>query len=157
LPRETAIAGLVRRVLRYGGVGVVVSLIYSLLVIAGMHVVPRIGATMISILAFAGVSPIAWFAHGTISFGDRPHDALQPLRFAVSSAASFIVAVGGMYWITEIAGWSYLMGVAWNWLIIPGANFVIYMLWVFRAKRTGDKSREHSGGRRGGGERYVHL
>jgi hypothetical protein len=37
-----------------------------------------------------------------------------------------------MYCITVIAGHSYLLGIAWNWCIIPAANFVAYLFWVFR-------------------------
>jgi putative flippase GtrA len=126
---------LVLRVVRYGGVGLAISLIYSLAVIAAVHALHPIGPTMASVLAFGVVLPMSWLAHGRISFGDRARDALQPLRFALSTTASFIVAVGGMYWITEIAGRSYLLGIAWNWLIIPAVNFVAYMFWVFRNRR----------------------
>jgi putative flippase GtrA len=123
------------RVLRYGCVGLAISLIYSLAVIAAVHVLHPIGPTMASVLAFAVVLPLSWLAHGRISFGDRPRDAFQPLRFALSTTASFAVAIGGMYWITEIAGRSYLLGIAWNWLIIPAMNFSIYMFWVFSKAR----------------------
>jgi putative flippase GtrA len=133
--RRNAIPALLRRILRYGGVGVAISLIYSLAVIAAVHVLQPIGPTLASVLAFGIVLPISWLAHGRISFGDRPRDAFQPLRFALSTTASFVIAVGGMYWITEIAGRSYLLGIAWNWMIIPAANFFAYMFWVFRNKR----------------------
>jgi putative flippase GtrA len=134
--RREAISGLLPRILRYGGVGVVISLIYSLAVVAAMHVLRPIGPTMASILAFGTVLPMSWLAHGRISFGDRPRDAFQPLRFALSTTASFVIAVAGMYWITAIAGRSYLLGIAWNWLIIPTVNFLTYMFWVFRSKRN---------------------
>jgi putative flippase GtrA len=127
---------LLRRVLRYGCVGVAVSLFYSLAVIACMQVLHPISPTVASIVGFIIVVPVAYLAHGWISFSDRPFDTFQPLSFAVSTTTSFIVAVGGMYWITEIAGRSYLLGIAWNWLIIPAMNFSIYMLWVFRAGRN---------------------
>ena len=127
---------LFRRVLRYGCVGVAVSLVYSLAVIACMQVLSPISPTVASIVGFVIVVPVAYLAHGWVSFSDRPFDTFQPLRFAVSTTTSFIVAVGGMYWITEIAGRSYLLGIAWNWLIIPAMNFSLYMLWVFRAGRN---------------------
>ena len=134
MPRDT-LPTLGLRVLRYGGVGLAISLIYSLAVIAAVHVLHPIGPTLASVLAFGVVLPMSWMAHGRISFGDRPRDRLRPLRFALSTTASFVVAVGGMYWITEIAGQSYLLGIAWNWLIIPAANFLAYMFWVFRNRR----------------------
>lgn len=128
------ILAVARRVLRYGGVGLALSVIYSLAMIAAVQV-PWFGPTMASVLAFAIVLPISWFAHGTITFGDRARDAFQPLRFVLSTTATFVLAVGGMYWITEIAGRSYLLGIAWNWLVIPATNFLVYMFFVFRNGR----------------------
>ena len=126
---------LLRRVLRYGCVGVAISLFYSFAVIACMQVLRPITPTMASVVGFIIVVPVAYLAHGRVSFADRPFDAFQPMRFAFSTTTSFIVAVGGMYWITEIAGRSYLLGIAWNWLIIPTMNFLTYMFWVFRESR----------------------
>jgi hypothetical protein len=56
-----------------------------------------------------------------------------------STTSSFIVAVGGVYGITEIASRNYLLGIAWNWLIIPTMDFLTYMFWVFR--ESGRKGR----------------
>lgn len=127
---------LLERAIRYGGVGVVISVLYSLCVIAIVQFLRPISPTMASVLAFVVVQPLAYLAHRKVSFSDRPYDRLQPLRFAFTTTTSFIIAVGGMYWITVIAGRSYLLGIAWNWLIIPAMNFLAYLLWVFRAART---------------------
>jgi putative flippase GtrA len=91
---------------------------------------------MASIIAFILTLPMSWFGHGSVSFADRAYDGLQPLRFAATNSASFVVAVGGMYWITAVAGHSYLLGIAWNWVIIPAANFIAYLFWVFRSPRV---------------------
>ena len=64
-----AIPALVRRMMRYGGVGVAVSLIYSVPVIAAVRISPPIGPTMASILAFVIVLPMAWLAHRGIIIG----------------------------------------------------------------------------------------
>jgi putative flippase GtrA len=125
-----------RRMLRYGCVGIAISLLYSLAVIACMQAPQPMTPTMASVLAFIVTLPVGYLAHGRVTFSDRPYDTLQPLRFAISTGTSFIVAVGGMYWITEIAGRNYLLGIAWNWLIIPATNFLTYMFWVFRAARS---------------------
>lgn len=126
---------LLRRVLRYGCVGLAISLLYSLAVIACVQMLQPISPTVASILAFVVVLPVSYLAHGRVSFSDRSFDKFQPLRFAFSTAAAFVVAVGGMYWITEIAGRSYLLGIAWNWMIMPAMNFLAYMFWVFRTAR----------------------
>lgn len=134
--RRYATPAFLRRVLRYGCVGLAVSLFYSLGVIACVHCWPPLGPTLASVIAFIVTLPIGYFAHRNISFFDSESDAFQPLRFAITTAASFVLAVGGMYWITEIAGRDYLLGIVWTWLIIPAVNFVIYMLWVFRTTQT---------------------
>jgi len=120
---------LLRRIMRYGCVGFTISLCYSLAVIGCAHFV---NPTAASIIAFIVIVPIGYLAHSGISFSDGRNDTFQPLRFAVTSAASFVVSVGGMYWITEVAGRGYLLGIAWNYLTIPMMNFLIYLFWVFQ-------------------------
>ena len=134
-PRPWFFPALLERAIRYGGVGVFISVLYSLAVVAAVRFLHPISPTLASILAFVIVTPVAYLAHGRVTFPDRPYDHLQPLRFAFSTTTSFVVAVGGMYWITEIAGRGYLLGIAWNWLTIPVMNFLTYMFWVFRAAR----------------------
>ena len=128
-----------RRVLIYGCVGVAVSLFYSLAVIFFVWLLHPVSPTIASIVAFVITVPAAYLAHARITFPDRPNDTFQPLRFAFFTAASFVVSIGGMYWITEIANRSYLLGIAWNWLIIPAMNLSVYLLWVFRAARDTGK------------------
>ena len=122
----------VRRVLVYGCVGVAVSLFYSLAVIAFVTFFHPISPTLASVAAFAVTLPVAYLAHARVSFSDSRYDNFQPLRFAITTATSFALNVGGMYVITEVAGRSYLLGIAWNWLSIPVINFLIYIFWVFR-------------------------
>ena len=132
-------APVLRRVVKYGCVGFAVSLFYSLAVIAFVWQWHSISPTMASILAFIVTLPVAYLAHANFSFADRSYDTFQPLRFALSTAATFIVSTGGMYWITEIAHRSYLLGIAWTWLMIPAMNLSIYLFWVFRSAQGSGK------------------
>jgi putative flippase GtrA len=126
---------LLRRILRYSFVGLSMSAAYSLAVVLLVRVMAPASPTVCSVLAFIVMMPIAFISHGRVSFSDRPRDAFQPMRFVVSTASSFVIAVGGMYWITEIAGRGYLLAIAWNWMAIPAMNFLIYLLWVFPRER----------------------
>jgi len=120
------------RVVRYGFAGLAISIVYSLAVVvlvAGLHVA---GPTAASVIAFILVLPIGYVTHRRVTFLDAVPDPLMPLRFAVTTAASFGVAIGGMYVVTDVLGKSYLLGIALNWLVIPAMNFLIYCLWVFR-------------------------
>jgi len=124
-----------RRLLRYGCVGVGVSVFYSLLVVACVIPPLAVDPTLASAVAFVVTLPAGWFAHRGFSFADRPRDRFQPIRFAAATGLSFVAAVSGMYWITHVAGHSYLLGIAWNWMVIPATNFMLYLLWVFREGR----------------------
>jgi putative flippase GtrA len=128
-----------RRVLVYGCVGISVSLFYSLAVISFVWLLHPLSPTIASIVAFVITVPAAYLAHAKITFPDSPYDTFQPLRFVLTTATSFVVSIGGMYWITEIAHRSYLLGIAWTWLMIPAMNLSIYMLWVFRTARDTGK------------------
>jgi putative flippase GtrA len=122
-----------RRVLVYGCVGIAVSVFYSLAVIACVRLLHPISPTLASVAAFVISVPVAYLAHANVSFSDSAYDPFQPLRFVTSTTLCFVLSIGGMYWITEVAGQSYLFGIAWNWLTIPLMNFLSYMFWVFRA------------------------
>ncbi len=129
-----------RRVLIYGCVGVAVSLFYTVALISCMSLLQPISPTNSSIVAFIITLPVAYVAHAKLSFADRSYDTFQPLRFALSTAATFVVSTGGMYWITEIANRSYMLGIAWTWLMIPAMNLSIYLFWVFRDARAVGRS-----------------
>jgi nitrite reductase/ring-hydroxylating ferredoxin subunit/putative flippase GtrA len=126
------VIGFAARTVRYGIVGLTVSVAYSLAVILAVRWSPTHNPTWASGVAFAAMLPIAYLAHRSIAFFDAAPDPFQPLRFAVSTASTFLIAVGGMYVVTEIFGRSFLLGIALNWALIPAANFLIYLFWVFR-------------------------
>jgi putative flippase GtrA len=125
-------SALLRRALIYGCVGTANALLYSLAVIACVWLLRPIGPTIATVVAFTFCVPVAYLAHAKVSFSDRPYDQFQPLRFVISTSAAFMLSIGGMYWITEVSGRSYLFGIAWSWLTVPAINFLIYMFWVFR-------------------------
>jgi putative flippase GtrA len=125
------------RILRYGIVGTTIAVIYSLaivLFVASFHVS---NPTLASVLAFAAVLPLAYLAHRNVTFRDAPRDPSQLRRFAITNAAGFAVTTAGMYLLTAILKYPYYYGIALNWALIPAANFVIYLVWVFRAGRPG--------------------
>ena len=120
------------RVLRYGAVGIGVSVLYSLCVVLLVDLAGMASATVASVLAFAAILPLAYAAHRRVTFSDAAHDPLASLRFAATTTASFLVATGGMYLTTEVFARSYLLGIGLNWLVLPIMNFLIYLVWVFR-------------------------
>lgn len=122
----------VARVLRYGVVGLTVAIVYSLAIVLLVVQCHMRDATAASALAFIVVQPLAYLAHRHVTFFDAARDSFQPLRFAVTTTSTFLIAIGGMYVMTDTLGRSYLLGIALNWALIPVINFLIYLLWVFR-------------------------
>lgn len=128
-------AALLRRIFRYGVTGLTISILYSLAVVLCVWLVPVLSPTWASVLAFVVIVPFSYQAHRGISFGDRASGRGQQNRFYITTTSSFLVAVGGMYVITEIFALSFYFGILWNWMVIPASNFCIYNLWVFSGRR----------------------
>lgn len=119
------------RLLRYGGIGIAVSMLYSGLVFAAVEFFGVRSPTLASSIAFILVLPVSFFAHRKLSFHDAARDTRQSYRFAAVAIASFIVAVGGMQVMTETMNLHYAFGIIVAWVLVPVANFAINSLWVF--------------------------
>ena len=132
---RTSLVGLFQRVVRYGIVGVAISLIYSLGVIHLVSQLHMSNATLGSVLTFVAILPLAYAAHRYITFFDAGSDSFQLARFVVTTVAGFLITTVGMYVITNVTKSSYLLAVALNWVVIPPMNFLIYFIWVFRVGR----------------------
>lgn len=124
------------RILRYGVVGIVISVIYSLSVVALVDGLDFANPTAASVVVFILVLPLAYTAHRRVTFFDAAPHMTAPLRFGVTTATSFIITTGGMYLVTVVFEQSYLYGIALNWVVIPTVNFLIYYLWVFRTGKS---------------------
>lgn len=132
LPGEANEIGLLWRLIRYGAVGATLAGLYSAIVLLGMRMFSSANPTLIAACAFLVTLLPSYIAHSYVSFNDRKSDAARPIRFAITYSASLFIAVGGMYLITEIVGGDYRVSVALNWLLVPLANFTVYLTWVFR-------------------------
>ena len=123
---------LISSIIRYGMIGIAISIVYSAGVVFLVALMGSESATLASVLVFVAVAPIAYAAHRYVTFFDASRDAWQPLRYAVTTISSFLVTTAGMYVVTKVLGSSYLIGIALNWALIPAMNFAIYFIWVFR-------------------------
>jgi putative flippase GtrA len=127
---------------RYALVGVSVSILYSLTVIALVDGLGVTRPTYASVVAFLAVSPVSYVMQGRFAFRDAARDPSQPFRFAVMAASSFAAATAAMYLVTETLAWSYLVGIFINWIVIPVVNLFINLVWVFRPHpRSGELGR----------------
>ncbi|MBU6449566.1 MAG: hypothetical protein KGQ26_08075 [Rhodospirillales bacterium] len=126
--------GFGERVLRYMVAGLGTSFCYTLAVVAFVHT--SFSAVAAAMLSFVLVQPIGLALHGTITYpGSLRTSAHLPrigARFVLTNAVGFGIASGGMALTTSVWHASYLLGIALTWLLIPMANFLIYLIWVFR-------------------------
>lgn len=131
-----------RRIMLYGVVGASASIFYSALIVVLVNAT-ALRPTAASALAFFLTIPASFTLHRALPFADRPRDPHQAARFALTNVSSFLLAVGGMYLITEHLGASYWFGIAWNWISVPAMNFLILTLWVFapgKATQAGQRT-----------------
>jgi putative flippase GtrA len=124
--------------MRYGAVGIGVSLLYSGLVVVAVDFLGFRSPTAASLIAFVVVLPVSFYVHQVISFHDSDRDGRQLYRFAVIVVTSFIFAVGGMKLVTDVWQLHYLFGIALVWFLIPIVNFMINSFWVFPLLRPSD-------------------
>jgi putative flippase GtrA len=127
--------GWIAQTARYGVVGVCVSLLYSGLVI---FLVSGLGvdSVLASLGSFGVVLPVSYLGHWAITFQRQHRFSAGWQRFAVLSAVGFTVAVPGMYVVTNVLRWSYLIGIAFSWVLVPMINYALLQLWVFRHRRA---------------------
>ena len=123
-----------RSLMRYGVSGTALSLLFSGLVVWLVTSWPTLGPVVASIVAFAVLLPFAYLAHRYFSFAGRAHVEGTVVRFVITTTAAFAIAVGGMYVVTARLHAPYYWGIALNWLLIPFANYLVYLLWVFRQR-----------------------
>lgn len=128
---------LLRQFLRYGIVGISVSVLYSLTVIVLVSFLQLLRPPIASVVAFFCVMPVGFLSHRHYSFASKEHPAGQVWRFVATNVSSFLVSVGGMYVVTDILQISYLFGIAWAWVAVPAVNFLIYLFWVFGRSANG--------------------
>jgi len=130
----------VERIVRYGVSGILVSLIFSLSVIAFVHIFPRIGPVGASVVAFCVVQPIGYLIHRAFTFPDSylatARTGTSMGRFIFTNLGSVAIAAAGMAVVTNLLHKSYLWGIALNWVLIPCTNFLFYRFWVFEIRSS---------------------
>lgn len=127
------------RLLGFGLVGGLATLIYAVLVVMLVELL-GLSATLAAILAFILATLVSYVGHSRWVFGDRlvglaPYGRLG--RFYGVTLVSFGLNVGGMFLISEVAGWHYGWGVAFSCLVVPLVTFWLHNRWTFENRRSG--------------------
>ena len=139
-PKQTAPAGALKsfyyrfeRVGRFGAVGVAISLLNSALTIAflksGLVRDPAIAISIATLMTM----PVSFATHRRITYADAPPCQRQWPRFVLLSLSSLACGAASMK-TAEAMHASYWVGLAFAWIAIPGANYLINAFYVFRVR-----------------------
>jgi putative flippase GtrA len=122
-----------QRLIRYGLVGIGVSLLYTMLTVL-FHKSGLIGDPTLASAAAALISiPLSFLAHRHTTYADVARHPAQAWRFAAIGISSFIIATGAMK-LVDLNHWSFWIGLTLTWFLIPAANYIINALWIFRVR-----------------------
>ena len=121
------------RLLGFGLVGGLATLIYAVLVIMFVELL-GVPATPAAVLAFILAALVSYVGHSRWVFGDRLEGQAsygRLGRFYGVTLVSFGLNVGGMYLINEVVGWHYGWGVGFSCLVVPLVTFWLHNSWTF--------------------------
>jgi putative flippase GtrA len=119
------------RLVRFGLVGVVATAVYSvvaLLAIQGLDLSPIFGSALGCTASIA----VSYYGHTLYSFRVEINHAAFLWRFLSVAAASFIIATGVMWLLTDLMDVSYLLSVGIIAVLVPITNYVCNRFWIFR-------------------------
>ena len=119
-----------RRLLRFGTVGIIVTLVYSattVIAVEVLHLDP-IAATTFGQVVATGIS---YFGHSIFSFGVKTDHGTYLWRFGLIAASSYLSNVAITWLLTDFFQTSYRVSVAVVIILIPLTNYICNRYWVF--------------------------
>ncbi|MEO6091836.1 MAG: GtrA family protein [Novosphingobium sp.] len=131
LPTRLLSGDLLTKLIRFACVGVASGAIYAAvtaLLVRGIAVPP----VPASILGYCASVPLSFLGHRGFSFRSNGHWTHEALRFVVAQALNMAVTAGSMQAAVVGLGLSYVWGMVAAVVFVPGANFLLMNLWVFR-------------------------
>lgn len=129
------------RVIRFLIAGGLATFVYSALTIALVQSrTLRDPATASALSSFVAI-PISFVAQRLITFRDVDYEPRQWTRYIVLAASNLVVNVG-LIRLGQTAAIPYPVMIAAGWVVVPGVNFLVNTLWVFRARTITGMSRE---------------
>jgi putative flippase GtrA len=121
------------RVGRFGTVGVAVSLLNTALTVgflkSGLIRDPAIAISIATLMTM----PVSFTIHRRITYADAPACQRQWPRFVLLSLSSLVCGAAAMKAAQAMHG-SYWLGLAFAWVAIPTANYLMNAFYVFRVR-----------------------
>ena len=119
----------VKRAVRFGLTGVLVTGVHALIAIAFMQWVSST-PPLANGVAFAGATILSYSLNTLWSFSARLQGKTL-WRFAVVSLLGFCLAIL-IAWIVQVLGWNYFVGIAAVALTLPPISFLLHSFWTYR-------------------------
>lgn len=126
----SAIGILVAKVMRFGLVGAMNSLIYAVVTALCVRNL-SVNSTLSSVIGYVAVLPLAFAAHKWFTFRAVGDARAEMFRFAIVYISGLAISVLAMYLATDILGLSYLFGIAGAVLLVPLLTLFVLDRWVF--------------------------
>jgi putative flippase GtrA len=129
------------KLLRYGGVGVIGTILYSGL--TGLFVeVLYLPPIIASVGAFLFALPVVYWGHREISFRANAQGNHQVPRFVITMSAAFFVSSLSVFVVVNELNSHYGFALLVTMILVPLVNFVVLDKWVFREAKEIEKNPE---------------
>lgn len=126
------------KIVRYFFGGVVVSVGYSLTVVALIETATITSAAVASAISFVLWTPVSYLVHRHFTFRVQgPQDNELP-KFITTFLGKFLTSIFVVAALTNYFHLSYVFGIVANWIAIPAISYLILKLWVFEAATAAD-------------------
>ncbi|QRM28276.1 GtrA family protein [Microvirga sp. VF16] len=122
--------GVFAKLIRFALAGAISTALYFLIAtLAVRHI--DVSPVTASCLAYVICIVVSYFLQSRFTFSIRNDTAVQIMKFLSVSFVGLLVAALVMHWAVHISGLPYWIGAAVVSGVIPIANFVVFLIWVF--------------------------
>jgi putative flippase GtrA len=129
------------KLLRYVVSGVAISTGYTITVLLLVSTFQVMGPVGASTLSFITWTPLSYVVHRDFSFRYNGAQVAAAMKFLVTFAVRLIASAYVVHFSTQVMGWSYLVGVFANWVVLPIINYLVLSLWVFALPLSAEAQR----------------
>ncbi|HEY5126100.1 MAG TPA: GtrA family protein [Bradyrhizobium sp.] len=119
------------KIVRYFFAGVVVSIGYTITVVVLVEYVGWTNPSLASATSFLVWTPISYYAHRDFTFGFEGGNSAASAKYVISFLLRFAASVVVVAVAVHLK-WHYIVGVFFNWGMLPLVNYFVLHFWVFR-------------------------
>ena len=136
--RSPAMAAIVRKVMRFAGVGAVTAVLYALVTTAAITQL-RLDDRVAAAVGYAVLLPLNFLAHRRLTFQSTSLFSADMVRYAIMQAIIFTMTVGTMGFMVNVLGLHFGFGIVLAIVLAPILTYFGLDRFVF--PRQGPNSR----------------